>query len=200
MDVPMELNRILISETGDQQLIFLKEIDGERSFPILIGISEAIAIDRRLKGIPTPRPMTHDLLANVIEQLGGSIERIVVSDLRDHTFIATLHVRQNGQVIEIDSRPSDAIALGAAFQTPIYVAEHVLNSVIGEPATRSERIDLLRRRLAILEQQIAQVSDHLDDEDFLDSAPSEVINSHRRQLDEMQSEYDAIQRVLRKLG
>src|ERR1035441_6600245 len=129
MSVQMELNKIIISEGQDQQLIYLKEVDGERQFPILIGSSEAYAIDRRLKGIPTPRPLTHDLLANVIEQLGGQIERIEINDLQERTFFARIHLRQDGKNIEIDSRPSDAIALGIANEIPIFVAEKVLDEV-----------------------------------------------------------------------
>ena len=106
----MELRRIIISEMQDSQVIYLKEVDGEREFPIQIGSSEAFAIDRRLKGIPSPRPMTHDLLASVIEQLNGDIERIEVNNLQDSTFFAKIYIRQNGKLIEIDSRPSDAIA------------------------------------------------------------------------------------------
>ena len=129
MPVQMELNKIIISEGQDQQLIYLKEVDGERQFPILIGSSEAYAIDRRLKGIPTPRPLTHDLLASVIEQLGGEIERIEINDLQERTFFAKIYIRQDGKTLEIDSRPSDAIALGIANVIPIFVAEKVLEEV-----------------------------------------------------------------------
>ena len=129
MAVQMELSRIIISEMQDQQIIVLREVDGERTFPIVIGANEAMAIDRRLKGIPTPRPMTHDLLANVIEQLGGTVDRIEINNLQDHTFFARIHIRQDGETVEIDSRPSDAIALGIATTVPIYVAEHVLDEV-----------------------------------------------------------------------
>ena len=129
MSIQMELHKIIISEMQDQQIIVLKEVDGERTFPIVIGSGEAYAIDRRLKGIPTPRPLTHDLLASIIEQLGGEIERISINDLESHTFFARIHIRQNGKTIEIDSRPSDAIALGIATSVPIYVAEHVLEEV-----------------------------------------------------------------------
>jgi bifunctional DNase/RNase len=125
----MELYKIIISETQDQQLIVLKEVDGERKFPILIGTPEAYAIDRRLKGIPTPRPLTHDLLANVIENMGGTVSRIEINNLQDHTFFARIQIQQNSHVIEIDSRPSDAIALGIATTVPIFVAEHVLDEV-----------------------------------------------------------------------
>lgn len=125
MEMEAELSRIIINEMSDQQVIVLKERHGDRSFPIVIGIVEIFAIDRRLKGIKPARPMTHDLLASVIENLGAKIEKIVISDLRHHVFYATLHLSLNGRKIEIDSRPSDAIALGAALEAPIFVADHV---------------------------------------------------------------------------
>ena len=125
----MELHKIIISEMQDQQIIWLREVDGERKFPIVIGSGEAMAIDRRLKGIAAPRPLTHDLLASVIEELGGVIDRIEIVDLKNHTFYASIHIRQDGRTIEIDSRPSDAIALGIATTVPIFVAEHVLEEV-----------------------------------------------------------------------
>ena len=200
MDVPMELSRIVITELGDQQVIFLKEKNGDRNFPILIGINEALAIDRRLKGLVTPRPMTHELLAAVIEAMGGVIEKIVVNDLRSHTFYARLHIRQGPRMVEIDSRPSDAIALGAAIGTPIYVAEHVLDNVLKEPATKAERIELLRQRMFVLRERIEEVTGRLEDETFVTHAPQNVIEQHRRHLEELRSEYDAIDRVLKKLG
>lgn len=129
MSVQMELHKIIISEMQPEQIIMLKEVDGERKFPIVIGNPEAYAIDRRLKGVVSPRPLTHDLLANVIEQLGGTIDRIEINNLQDHTFFARIHIRRNGELLKIDSRPSDAIALGVATMVPIYVAEHVLDEV-----------------------------------------------------------------------
>lgn len=129
MSVQMELHKIIISEMQDRQLIWLKEVDGERKFTIVIGSSEAMAIDRRLKGNATPRPLTHDLLANIIEALGGRIEKIEINDLQNGTFFARIMIRQNGRSLEIDSRPSDAIALGIANMVPIFVAEHVLKDV-----------------------------------------------------------------------
>jgi bifunctional DNase/RNase len=125
MDIEVELSRIIINETSDQQIIVLKERHGQRSFPIVIGIVEIFAIDRRLKGIKPPRPMTHDLLDDVIEHLGANIEKIVINDLRNHTFYAKIYISSNSQTVKIDSRPSDAIALGVASNAPIYVAEHV---------------------------------------------------------------------------
>ena len=129
MSVQMELNKIIITELQDSQIIVLKEVDGERHFPIVIENSQALAIDRRLKSIDSPRPMTHDLLASVIDQMGGRVERIEINDLVDHTFYARIHIRRDGHIVQIDSRPSDAIALGFATTVPIYVAEHVLNQV-----------------------------------------------------------------------
>jgi bifunctional DNase/RNase len=129
MSIQMELHKIIISENQEQQIIVLKEVDGDRKFPIVIGSPEAYAIDRRLKGIPTPRPLTHDLLANVIETMGGSIDHIEINDLQAHTFFARIHIRLDDRTLEIDSRPSDAIALGIATMVPIHVADHVLEEV-----------------------------------------------------------------------
>ena len=132
MPIHMELKRIIISEVHDQQVIMLKEVEGDRSFPIVIGIFEATSIDRRVKGMPSPRPLTHDLVANLIDHLGGELRDIYISELRDHTYYAKLRIRQNGEMVEVDSRPSDAIALAVTAKVPIYVAEDVLDEVCGE--------------------------------------------------------------------
>lgn len=125
----MELKRIIINEVQDQQIIMLREIEGTRSFPIVIGIFEATSIDRRVKRIASPRPLTHDLLNNVIESMGGEIQDIVISELKEHTYYAKLRVRHEGELIEVDCRPSDAIALAVAAHVPIFVNEDVLNEV-----------------------------------------------------------------------
>jgi uncharacterized protein len=200
MDIPMELSRILITEMGDQQVIFLREKGGERTFPILIGTGEALAIDRRLKHIPTPRPMTHDLLANVIEAMGGTLEKIVIGDLHEHTFIATLHIRHDGEIVEVDSRPSDAIALGAAFDTPIFVAQNVLEEILREPSSPAEKLEMLRQRLEMLRERIDEATTQLADQEFLAHTPAPVILEHRKHLQEMKNEYEQIDRVLKKLG
>ncbi|MCK4660738.1 MAG: bifunctional nuclease family protein [Phycisphaerae bacterium] len=129
MLVPMELARIIIVENGESQVIVLRERDGERCFPILIGITEALAIERGVKSLSTSRPMTHDLAASIIKQLNAELEQIVIHDLRDHTFFAKLILRHDGKLIEVDCRPSDAIAMGVVASTPILVAERVLNEV-----------------------------------------------------------------------
>jgi len=147
MAVQVELSRILIRELNDFQIIELRESldtspggDGgggsngteensARSFPIVIGLPEAQAIERRLKGMQVKRPQTHDLLANVIADLGGTLVSITITDLTDQTFFATLDIRRpDGETMHIDSRPSDAIALGVAGGVPIYVEEHVFDS------------------------------------------------------------------------
>lgn len=130
MPVQMELRRIIISELDDHQIVILKEVDGERNFPIVIGIFEATSIDRRVKGLPSPRPLTHDLIISVVEQMGGEIQDIVISDLQEHTYYAKLRVRQEGELIEIDCRPSDAIAVAVASRVPIFVNEDVLGEAL----------------------------------------------------------------------
>jgi bifunctional DNase/RNase len=134
MPVHMELSRIIISEINDQQVIYLKEVEGERTFPILIGIFEATSIDRRVKQQHSPRPLTHDLLVSVVDHLGAELQDVVISELREHTYFAKLRVRHEGELIEIDARPSDAIAVAVTCdpQLPIYVAEDVLDDVLGE--------------------------------------------------------------------
>lgn len=127
--VPMELSKIIITETSDHQIIVLKEREGQRSFPIVIGLHEAWAIDRAVKGVTTPRPLTHDLIGNIIEGLHAGIIKIVINDLRNNTFYAKIILQQNGLMVEIDSRPSDAIAVAMQKNTPIFVAPKVLEEV-----------------------------------------------------------------------
>jgi bifunctional DNase/RNase len=130
MEVAVELAQIVINEEADQQIVVLRELaEPKRSFPIVIGMSEVLAIDRRLKGIELPRPMTHDLLENVIDELGGDIEKVVVCDLRDHTFFAMIHVLQDDEIIEIDSRPSDALALAAGLDIPLFVEDRIFDQL-----------------------------------------------------------------------
>jgi len=109
MSVQMELYKIIISEMAEQQIIWLKEVDGERKFPIVIGNPEAMAIDRRLKGHIHPRPLTHDLLASIIEQMGGAIDRIEINNLQNHTFYARIHIRRDGEVIKAYFNSKDDI-------------------------------------------------------------------------------------------
>ena len=129
MDVQMELTRIIISENNEQQVIYLREVNGERAFPIVIGIFEATSIDRRVRGQSAPRPLTHDLLAHTIEALGGELQDVVISELREHTYYAKLRIKHEGEILEVDARPSDAIAVAVTVDAPIYVADDVLDEV-----------------------------------------------------------------------
>ncbi len=130
MPVKMQLARIIISELTENQVIYLQEVDGDREFPILIGIFEATNIDRRVKDdYEPPRPLTHDLIVNIADALGAKLESVIISELNQSTYFAQLCLRKDsGEVIEIDSRPSDAIAVAVTFSPPlpIYVSEHVL--------------------------------------------------------------------------
>ena len=132
MPVQMELKRIIISEVREEQIIVLREVEGERSFPIVIGIFEATSIDRRVRNIVPSRPLTHDLIVSAVEQMGGEIQDIVISDLQDHTYFAKLRIRKEGELIEVDCRPSDAIAVAVTAKAPIWVTEDVLAETTDE--------------------------------------------------------------------
>ena len=132
MSVQVELSRIFIREMNDMQIIELRELEGDRNFPIVIGLPEACAIERRMKNLEIPRPQTHDLLGATILAMGGSLERIEITDLDAGTFYATLVIRQQDGEVRVDSRPSDAIALGVAHDVPIFVAEHVISEASQE--------------------------------------------------------------------
>ncbi len=126
----MELIRILMNERRGEQMVVLKEKEGKRTLPIIIGIPEASAIKLKISGINTPRPMTHDLLKNTIEQLGASLERVIIDRLQENTFYAKL-VLQDGKNKEIvvDARPSDSIAVALRAGCPIFASEDLLNQV-----------------------------------------------------------------------
>lgn len=132
MAIRMEVSRVLIMESSPEHIVELREVDGERVFAIMVALNEAAAIERRLLGQAPSRPQTHELLTSVMESLGGTLERIVISELRYHDdlqrfiFHAKLYLEQAGRIHEIDCRPSDAIALGASSDVPIFVEERVL--------------------------------------------------------------------------
>lgn len=133
MPVQMQLSRIIISEINDHQVIYLREVNGDRQFPILIGVFEATSIDRRVKSYSAPRPLTHDLIVSMVEQLGGELDSVLITELKDHTYFARVRIRHDGELIEIDSRPSDAIAIAVTCEPnlPIWVSEQVIEEVIG---------------------------------------------------------------------
>lgn len=132
MPVQMALKRIVINEIHDQQVVMLREVDGDRTFPIVIGIFEATSIDRRVKNINSPRPLTHDLLVNIVNELGGELKDIYINELREHTYYAKLRIHKDGDLIEIDCRPSDALAVAATARVPIFVHEDVIREASQE--------------------------------------------------------------------
>jgi bifunctional DNase/RNase len=124
--IEMNLVGVRVELPTQQPIVLLQERDGERYLPIWIGNPEAAAIAFALQGVPTARPLTHDLMKNVLEELGVSVERIVITELKDGTFYAVIEMAQNGTRYEISSRPSDAIALAVRFNVPIFANEEVL--------------------------------------------------------------------------
>ncbi|HEY8467565.1 MAG TPA: bifunctional nuclease family protein [Solirubrobacterales bacterium] len=122
----MQIYGVSFDMVGKQPIVLLKTADGNRFLPIWIGHPEAAAILMKLQGASTPRPMTHDLLNDVLESVDAKCERVAVTELRDNTFYASITLSVNGTEIEIDSRPSDAIALAVRCQAPIYAADEVI--------------------------------------------------------------------------
>src|SRR5437867_2999741 len=116
--IEMELTGVRVELPTNQPIVLLREREGERYLPIWIGAAEAAAIALSLQGVVTPRPMTHDLLKNILEDLAIEVQRIVVTELRDSTFYATIELKRQGEAFEISSRPSDAIALAVRMATP----------------------------------------------------------------------------------
>ena len=129
-----ELTRIVLRDTTEESFIYLREKEGQRRlFPIVIGRWEARAIDRSVRSLSPPRPMTHDLLATIVEATGALLERIEITDLKDGTFFASLHLKRDGETVKVDARPSDAIALAVRTRSPIFVAEDVLREAAEVP-------------------------------------------------------------------
>ena len=127
--IEMELNKIRIDENRGEQVIVLKEKQGDRMLPIVIGIMEVTSIKMNISGIKPPRPMTHDLLNNVIEKLGAKLVKIVIARLEQSTFFAKLVIQIDGRSEEVDARPSDSIALAVRAKAPIFADEQVLGAV-----------------------------------------------------------------------
>jgi len=128
--IEVELTRVMLVETSDQQVVVLQEKGGkERNFPIFIGVFEAVAIHRSLRNEESPRPMTHDLIVNIIESLGGTVDKVIVRDLVDSTFLGSIFVAMPEKIVEIDSRPSDALAVAVRTGCPLFVDEKVFDSM-----------------------------------------------------------------------
>jgi hypothetical protein len=142
MEIEMKIRGLMMDPVTNMPIVILKDVNGNAILPIWVGIYEANAIALEIEKISTPRPMTHDLLKNVLVGLNASVKKVVVNELRDDTFFALIWVEQDGQVISIDSRPSDALALALRLDCPIFVEEEVLKnsklSAASEKVTNEE--------------------------------------------------------------
>ncbi len=126
MEIEMKIKGLVVDPISKMPIVVLENPDSEQILPIWIGVFEANAIALKIESVSTPRPMTHDLLINFLEKLNLHIEKVVVCDVKDNTFYAVIHCRSNNQVIAIDSRPSDAIALALRANAPIFVEDEVV--------------------------------------------------------------------------
>jgi len=143
----MNLAGVRIELPGNQPIVLLREREGERFLPIWIGNAEAQAIALALQGVVTPRPMTHDLLRNILEELAVQVQSIAITELRDGTFYAVINMQRNGTALAISSRPSDAIALAVRLECPIFASEDVLSEAsILIPAGEEEEEEVERFR------------------------------------------------------
>lgn len=124
--IEMKVKGLTLDPLTNMPIVILKDKDGEKDLPIWVGIFEANAIALEIEKVPTPRPMTHDLIKNILEGLKAKVIKIIVSDLKDNTFYATIALSLNGTEVNIDSRPSDAIALALRVKSPIFVTKKVL--------------------------------------------------------------------------
>jgi uncharacterized protein len=124
--IQMTVRGIALDPITNMPIIILKDVDERKALPIWVGIFEANAIALELEKVTTPRPMTHDLLKSVLDGLGVTVRQVIVNDLKDNTFFAVIELNSNGAVINIDARPSDAIALALRVNAPIFVAENVV--------------------------------------------------------------------------
>ncbi len=144
MDVEMKIRGLMVDPNTQQPIVILKDMTGNTVLPIWVGLFEASAIALEVEKAATPRPMTHDLLRNMIHGLDAKVERVVVSELKEDTFFAVIWLRQKGEVVTVDARPSDALALALRSDCPIFVSEEVLRTakVIPSPADQASAEDL----------------------------------------------------------
>ena len=140
----VEIKGLMLDPSSNTPIVILREPESERFLPIWIGLFEAQAIALEIEGVESPRPMTHDLLRSSVLQLGGQVERIVITALRENTFYAEIHLARNGDAVVLDSRPSDAIALALRTEAPVFVMPEVLDKAkaakLDENQTEEERL------------------------------------------------------------
>jgi uncharacterized protein len=143
MQIEMKIKGLMIDPITSMPIVILRDGEGQRILPIWVGVFEANAIALQIENVQTPRPMTHDLLRNVIHDLSAQVERIVVTELKENTFYAVIHLRTDGSAIVVDARPSDAIALALRSGAPIFVEETVIASVRSDESAK-ESMDVGR--------------------------------------------------------
>ena len=152
MLIEMTIKGLMVDPITNMPIVVLKDNDGERVLPIWVGVFEANAIALQIENVATPRPMTHDLLRNVIVDLDGAVDRVVVSDLQESTFFAIIHLTVKGEHLVVDARPSDAIALALRARAPILVEEAVIdNAKTVDFASESVDSDRLQQWLESLD-------------------------------------------------
>ncbi len=154
----MKIRGLTLDPLTNMPIVILKDLEEERALPIWVGIFEANAIGLEMESVPTPRPMTHDLIKNILEGIDANVSRIVVSDLKDNTFYAEIFLFLNGNEISVDSRPSDAIALALRVDAPIFVAKKVLDE--------GRSIDLTDMELKEDDEQWKEWLENIRPEDF----------------------------------
>ncbi|KAA0254247.1 bifunctional nuclease family protein [Acidobacteria bacterium ACD] len=126
MSIRMEVKALIVDPIANMPVVILKDADEKNFLPIWVGVFEANAIALQMEGVTTPRPMTHDLLRNLIEKIEADVVRVVINNLRENTFYAEIHLDMSGKLLKLDSRPSDAIALALRTSSPVFVEEDVL--------------------------------------------------------------------------
>ncbi len=154
----MKVRGLTLDPLSNMALVILRDLEGTKALPIWVGIPEANAIALEIEQVPTPRPMTHDLIKNILEGLAAKVTRVVVNDLRDSTFYATIHLSQNGQEYRIDSRPSDAIAVALRVKAPIFVTTDVIE--------RAGSIDLSGQDVTEEPEKLKEWLENIKPEDF----------------------------------
>ncbi len=154
MEVEMKIRGLLMDPVSNMPIVVLKDVNGTAILPIWVGIYEANAIALEIEKVATPRPMTHDLIRNLLFGLEAGVKKVVVSDLKEDTFYAVIWIEKNGELISVDSRPSDALAIALRLDCPIYVAEAVLKtSKTVAAVTEAGGNDELRRWLENLNDE-----------------------------------------------
>ena len=144
----MDVKALIVDPIANVPVVILRDAEDKNFLPIWVGVFEANAIALQMEGVTTPRPMTHDLLRNVIRQIEGDVTRVVINSLEENTFYAQIHIRLANRELTVDSRPSDAIALALRTQAPLFVEESVLEkSRAGDEATEANGAERLRKWL-----------------------------------------------------